>query len=521
MRKLLLGFAIFTGTLLTFSKAHAAFGAGATYYIDFSAGGGGDGSYATPYNTISAAATAQGGGNVFIVKNGTYSSTTISTAPAGSATQQTVLKAETEGKVFFTASGCLNLPQNMRNLDFYGFNFNTTSEKLISGERIRFWRCGFVKGQSSGNVSNTLVGDGSNVARKVTFIECYWWGSGGRYLTLVYNSNMIIFQRCTWRHDNGWDDGGNEDPSAALTVYGSSDVWDQNGLVINSTNVPDTWAAANYLVDNGTTDKVTTKILFDGSIVLGVAGIAFRGDANLQCSSCSYNNVVAADARDGGITWGSGSGNVTASVNGFTVIMASLTNTGGFGSAFGDFGAGTKNIKNGIVMNWLNSDFDSVSATYFDTFGNGSASGGTGVQTYNPRLNGLKYLTRVETGSNLYTAGQNGVPMGAVIEKKFGQDGAFWGDSGYNTYTSSSVWPWPNEARIKGDYCSTRSDGLCDPALFNVSITSYVVGYTARFTNPYADDGGDSGGGGGSGPAPDSYKSLRQGGRTITGGTKL
>lgn len=480
---------------------HAVLGAHATYYLDLDAGVNGDGTAGSPYNSIANAASAQSGGNIFVILNDTYS-VAIASVPAGTADKFTIIKASYPWKVMI--SQALALTQDLRNFHFDGIKWDANTQNRVAGTNFRFTRCIFKDGDASGNSSTVTVGDGDNVASRGLFEDCIFTGAGGRYKMQSYNSNMLIFRRCIAHHNNGWDDGGTENPASGFTIYETSTTFLQNCMVINSTNVPDTYQAAFYVVDNGPHE--TSNIHFMGNMVVGSEGIAYRGDANLVCSSWTAVNNVAVDARDGGMSWGSGSQDTDAMVRQFTFLMASMTVTS-FGKGFGDFGLGTKNIKNGIVANYTNGNFDGVSATYYDVFNSGVAPGDTGEQTYNPRLNGLVYLTRVEAGSNLANDG-NGGPLGATIEKRWGTSGTLYGETGYNTITSDNLWPWPNEKAIKGELCKEYSYELCGSQNFSVSITSYVVGYTARFTSPYADSTsdfeGEAASAGGGDPAPAS-----------------
>jgi hypothetical protein len=53
---------------------------------------------------------------------------------------------------------------------------------------------------------------------------------------------------------------------------------------------------------------------------------------------------------------------------------------------------------------------------------------------------GLKYLPRIEAGSALAVAG-----AGANILYQQGVSGTLYGETGYNTLTSTQLWPYPNE----------------------------------------------------------------------------
>jgi hypothetical protein len=484
MKKLLTVVSILLLTALTNNKVFATFGAGATYYIGTTGSDStGDGSYGTPYHTSSAAMTTNGGGNVYIFQPGTYSYILISTIPAGPDSKFTAIKCETLGRCFMTRSGAMNLDdENLANFEIQYMRFDYVSGgKKIVGKNWRVTDNIWKGGAATGNEVTVNIGDGDSVASRGAFERNLIYGAGGRYKLLTYNSNMLTIRNNVARHDDGWT--GASDPAAVYTNYESSSVIWANNLVIDSSNTPSTYVGAFYTVDNGAHE--VSDIHYIGNIVVITKGIAYRGDANLNCSSCTYRNNVAADARDGGITWNSGTTNAT--VNGFTLIMASYTDTGGTQLGFYGGGSGTKVVKNGIVTGYDNGDLNTISGTYFDTYDNGSASGGTGVVTYNPRTNGLKYLTRIESGSNLATAGEGGTVMGATIENKFGVPGTLYGQPGYYSDSGQSMWPLANEGHFKACLCENRTDGLCDPARFNISITSYVVGYTAGFSSPYPD----------------------------------
>ena len=72
---------------------------------------------------------------------------------------------------------------------------------------------------------------------------------------------------------------------------------------------------------------------------------------------------------------------------------------------------------------------------------------------------GLKYLPRIEAGSTLATAGSSGGPVGASVVYMWGTTGTLWGDPGYDTVTSASIWPFPNEGVIKADMAGYSGPG--------------------------------------------------------------
>ncbi len=78
-------------------------------------------------------------------------------------------------------------------------------------------------------------------------------------------------------------------------------------------------------------------------------------------------------------------------------------------------------------------------------------AGPNDVQGTNPQL---KYITREEVGSPVYGTASDGGNIGATILYEIGTTGTLYGDTGYDTITGTSLWPFPNEGVIKSDMAS-------------------------------------------------------------------
>jgi hypothetical protein len=104
----------------------------------------------------------------------------------------------------------------------------------------------------------------------------------------------------------------------------------------------------------------------------------------------------------------------------------------------------------------------------------------TSVLSGNPRTDGsLKYITRIEAASPLKGAGYNGSDVGANVLMRYGTDGTRIGQAGYNSLSSTSLWPWPNEDRIKRDMCANTTRGFCSSAKRldgsnTITLSSYI-----------------------------------------------
>jgi hypothetical protein len=81
--------------------------------------------------------------------------------------------------------------------------------------------------------------------------------------------------------------------------------------------------------------------------------------------------------------------------------------------------------------------------------------------TSNPKA--LISPLRVEPGSFLAGAGQDGGDIGADITVQYGCDGCFPGDPGFDARTTKPLWPMPIEGRAKAESCLDWSTGSAQP----------------------------------------------------------
>ena len=179
------------------------------------------------------------------------------------------------------------------------------------------------------------------------------------------------------------------------------------------------------------------------------------------------------------------------STSGLSLQNVTAGNSGGSGFRVVNFSSGTvRNLVSYNSGNWgINSNLTpSYTDTYLATNGLYNQTTPTvGVKTTNPLADGtpasIKYLPRIETGSVLKGTGYGGADYGANIIYRYGTDGTFYGDSGYNTLSATSLWPWPNEARIKTDMAAYSVIGFCantDNPRTNtgkITLSSYVWEY--------------------------------------------
>jgi len=104
---------------------------------------------------------------------------------------------------------------------------------------------------------------------------------------------------------------------------------------------------------------------------------------------------------------------------------------------------------------------------------------------------------RVEDGSFLENAGQNGAAVGADVTTFVGKSGTFYGDEGYDQETNISMWPFPHEAQardkmknysysgtVRGGSAKTLS-GVRGFTADGETLTNYVWGYLGNTEPPF------------------------------------
>lgn len=327
---------------------------------------------------------------------------------------------------------------------------------------------------------NTVVGTNNVDTTSDILLEDNWFhGPGGRYNLLVYNSSRVVVRRAVIRHDGGWTDNGTGDPEAGLNFYNTQDSAAQNVLVLDSNLTYVTWATSFYAVKNSSSAIPNQNNVWEGCIALASANTGFRNDTQSGIGNMIKDSVFW-DTSNGGISLGQG-GFTNFTINRVTIGQSKVPLSGDYKGGIGKFGGGPATITNVIIRN-MQGDFNGVSATYFDSFQNGSASSGTGRVTYDPFANGLSFLIRIEAGTPLKTAGAGGGQMGAQIVDRIGSPGTLSGEAGWNVSTGTVLWPYPNEMRIKKEMCADANvtRGFCG----DTSLTNYIMNYLGR-GNPY------------------------------------
>jgi len=465
----------------------------ATYYVDDSASNdSGNGSKASPKKYINSglALMSSSGGDTLIIMPGTYTGTnnhiTSSTAVNGKPGAYNIIKAQTDGTV------TINAPFNLAGvnsaqssyLQFEGLKWRDPSKGIV-GHHIKIKRCAFEGGQPSGNAVTFGIGTNNQSpgASDILIEDSWFYGEGGRYDLLVYNSERVVLRRIVARHDTGWcfnTCGGSGPPEAGVTIYNSRDIRLQNFIVLDSNLIYQYWESAFYIINNTALfDNDNTVV--DGSMSINNRGVSFKYDGSRPITNAVIRNSVSYGMGD---QYGFGVA-LTGPAGSDSVLQNLTLMNGGTGVLVGS-SASTNTLTNSILEGnsiraiTNNSGSGAVWTHTYNNCSNNTSDNcfSTGETFYNARTNGLLYPVRVEANSTLATAGKNGAPVGATIVSRIGVSGTLYNENGFETVTSEALWPWPNEQRIKTDMCDEISTGVADRGwcATNLSLTQYIWG---------------------------------------------
>lgn len=458
----------------------------------------------TACNTFKGAWTKMASGDTIIFGDGAYtgSNNTIgysSYPPYGSSGAYSIFKAEHDGGATFDGAGVTqDYSSGNRNYywQFEGLVWGNTNFTISYGNHVKILRCGGYNA-GSGNIGQFEIMRGMSYA---LIEDSYAWGNG-RYKFLAYGrysdvgatqTNNIIFRRVVARMDQ--EDAGGE-PIAGIAMYSVKNSLVQNAIVIDS-DTQNYWT--NLYSRNGcfyipTTNDPASNITIENSVCLNSQ---FGGIASDDAASgvVVKNNVfwnVNIDSNE----WANYSRGKTTSWtnNTFGVSAQNETYTSGYNSSGLQI---TNNLFYGIRGGGIVGSWGSVTHDYNTYY---SSSGLPTLSTHeysnrNPIWNAstnptgaLKYITRIEAGSNHSGIGSGGADIGATVTKLVGVSGTLYGDPGYDTVQSTSMWPFPNEALIKSKMASYTYTGINGARGFAapgnglyggpITLTSYIWEY--------------------------------------------
>jgi len=476
------------------------------------------------YTTLSAAFAAMDSGDELVIRDGTYTGTSnvISTSnhpPAGlSKGYPTTIRAENDGAVYFDGEntrqmvliyGTVGGHSWLNDWKFKGIQWirssanavlirNGDDDDFTTGDlasalsaNIFFKNCGFHSYGPNAAVALYYLKD-------VLVEDCWAWGNG-RYGFQAYVSDNILFRRCVSRRDAV--SLVSSYPTSNFVNYTSHGVEFQNCISVDSdsnnyTNMgsfgslyikdvyvgrvsEDTGVRGCVLLNYDASDPGTYPVKLGGIYVeveplnTTILHTAIVGSSNgiickeleddVDIDHCSVLN--AAHDPSGSVNITNAYGERSVAVGGYPNVTNSYAVNNSFLAA--QRSVGSTSDYNGAYGNLSN-----------------TMSYGTHNVTSDP---GIKYPVRIEVGSDYSGVASDSGDIGATILFKYGTDGTFYGDSGYNTLTSDDLWPWPNEGLIRtafrNDYGTTdETRGFCATG---ETLTNYIWAYLGNVVPPF------------------------------------
>jgi hypothetical protein len=308
-------------------------------------------------------------------------------------------------------------------------------------------------------------------------IEDVWIWGRNRNIAINYRSDRNVWRRVVIRGD-GCSTArctGNGNPNFGLSVYDASYTTVENVIVMD--RILD---GGSPYADFGTAMH-TPGIPYGGHEWLGT--IALNGPDNAYYFEPDESTIFPTHTVRNCVGWGS-PGGFNAALSGFNDIQncTFFVNGDGDGIRIASELAGVGAlVKNNIVFGTGNKGvvafvpYSYVNATGTWAGGAFATTCDSGCRTTNPLTGSppsIMYPTRIEAGSALKGTGQGGADFGATVVNRYGVDGARWGDPNYNTLSTTPLWPYPNQAKIKAQMCAggvTR--GVCRTS---GTLTQYI-----------------------------------------------
>jgi hypothetical protein len=421
-----------------------------------------------------------------------YLGTNSAQPPSGTSAAWTYVHAQNPGKVKIT--GGLWLGRSTRKdsyIKLEGLTFEGAS-LLYNTSYIVIKACGFHDvSMYPGMVFGMGTNDGT-WGNTNNLVEDVWiWGSD-RLIASNYRSDNNVWRRVVVRGDgcNTAACTGSGNPNVGITVYDSANVSLQNVMVVDRI-LGGGWNYGDFATAQHTPGRAFGNNEWLGTISLASEDNCYLFEADessLNAPTWNLENVVGWGCVNTGLN-ASGPPNARADLTNATFMIKSGVGVGVRippGQTAGTVKRVIVTGSNGMATN-IGGSF-----THFNEHGTWAravdqgARCSAGCKTSNPLADGsrasLKYIARIEPGSLLKGAADGGADIGANVVYRYGTDGTFYGDAGFNTLTTTPLWPWPNEARIKKEMCSDTSvtRGFCGKA----SLTEYIWTYLGNPVPP-------------------------------------
>ncbi|KAG2387556.1 hypothetical protein C9374_001150 [Naegleria lovaniensis] len=317
--------------------------------------------------------------------------------------------------------------------------------------------------------------------------DCWMWGSQRRIISGNYRANYNVWRRVVVRGDGCGQTycQGSGNPNVGFTVYDSHDTTVENMIIVDRILATGDYPGADFAAAQHTNDIkwYNGRNRWLGCITVNCPDVGFYLEPDYTLDPTFYlKNCVAVNTKETGLNIARKASNIT-----YENVMAIRCEGDGIRVS------PEPGVVSGVVRNavsygsgryGINSQFK---PSYVNVYGSGvspfqQTTPTVGVSLSDPTTSSpvaLKYPVRIEKNSFLSKTGYNNEDIGANIVVKYGLDGTRFGDSNVELLTANSLWPWPNEDRIKAEMCASTTRGFCSSGkrldgVNAVTLTSYI-----------------------------------------------
>ena len=388
-------------------------GGGATYYVATSGSDTtGNGTVASPWKTIGYGISRMAGGDTLVVQAGTYAGKAnfMVNLPSGSAQRETRVMAATPMEVRIQSNTDLDYEENQLHVvgnyvRVDGFIFDMAGTLYppyiaeIDGNFNRVTRSIFKRSGEIDTYGGLMEVNGNdNLIEDVA-------GSGACRYCFKQGGTTQVTQRNIWRRVVGrFDYSNSAEPKATFSTYGNDnaatngvkDHLYQNVIAIDGQNPGNNGGEEKY--GGFLTVKSATGVRLQGCMVLN-EGVGYSG---MHLRDYHTGNVNTATHS---VVWDlPASQSVAVGIKGYSADRVTV---------------------GGLIP---------AAATDLD-------SGAPAVSLVKPATPPATLV--------------NNTP-GAVILKQYGASGTRWGEAGYDQLTTTDLWPWPYQDKIKTVFAETN-----------------------------------------------------------------
>ena len=447
-----------------------------TYYLSPGGRDGADGlSPGKPMRSFERAFSRMQAGDELVLLDGVYSAaagtgtmhwnngSASAQIPAGTATRATVVRAQNPGAV--TIQGALFIGRSTR------------KDSYIRVQGITFegggslYNTSFVTLKDDGFHGPLDVGTNDHDQGNTdNLIEDVWvWTAGARIIAINYRAHRNVWRRVVVRGDGCGTSAcsGSGNPNVGFTVYDSMDVSVQNMLIVDRVLSGSDSPYADFACAQHTPDA---RWYFGRNEWLGIMSLN-APDVGFYCEPDKGATLSPVLKLRDSVFWNSRGGGVNLARSGTGHVIERLwIRSGDDGFRFAPELVRSEARIDGLTISGrgrfaLNT---SVAAT------GASISG-----EWESATNQAGCSARCVTGTQ--TAGAD--PPGNRLVR-YGVSGARFGAAGYDDPMPESLWPWPNEERIRRDMCRATKRGFCADGM---TLTRYLGGESSSPTAPAAD----------------------------------